>query len=130
MAIPLRNVDGRVPSKAYQYAALGSENTIRLLRLKPGSGSRITCSLHHHDLDSAACPAYRAMSYTWGRSPAEYEILLSHNRVILVRWNLRDALRALRDVDSACWLWIDAICIDQESVFAATMDPEPVHPTC
>jgi len=35
--------------------------------------------------------------------------------VIKVRENLRNALRSVRDEKSDCWLWIDAICINQNS---------------
>lgn len=107
MAIPLEPL--------FRYQVLESPTTFRLLRLHAGQGDRITGSLHHHVLRSADCPAYRAVSYTWGRDTAGGCLHLPGDSVIRVRKNLRNALRSVRDKESDCWLWIDAICIDQQS---------------
>ncbi|KAK5153738.1 hypothetical protein LTS14_007432 [Recurvomyces mirabilis] len=99
----------------YRYDVLRSQTTFRLLRLHAGQGDKIIGSLHHHTLASENCPPYRAVSYTWGRDAARYDLHLPNNAVIRIRKNLANALRAIRDSDSACWLWVDAICIDQSS---------------
>ena len=119
MSIPLEAMDHPQPQRSqtalFQYRALESHNTFRLLRLLAGQGDRITCSLHHHILGSRTCPAYRAISYTWGKDAAHFTIHLPGQTVIKVRENLRNALRSLRDKEGDCWLWVDAICIDQHS---------------
>ena len=99
----------------FQYQGLESPNTFRLSRLHAGQGDRITCSLHHYTLGSRTCPSYRAISYTWGEGAARSKIHLPGDSVIMVRDNLRDALRCVRDKESDCWLWIDAICINPRS---------------
>ncbi|KAK6432120.1 hypothetical protein LTR95_011709 [Oleoguttula sp. CCFEE 5521] len=100
---------------AYQYQNLTSQNEFRLLQLLPGSGDRIDCELHHYFLGSDRCPQYRAVSYTWGNDAARQTLHLPGNVVIRVRKNLKTALRSIRDPVSPCWLWIDAICINQIS---------------
>jgi hypothetical protein len=40
---------------------------------------------------------------------------MPHGSVFKVRKNLRNALRSLRDAKSECYVWVDAICINQSS---------------
>lgn len=125
MAIPLPSLDPRRSRRplqnqqdqgnAFQYSPLSSQNTFRLLKLHAGRGDRIDCSIHHFLLGSGTRPTYRAISYTWGKDAARFDIHLPGDAVIKVRDNLRNALRSVRDQKSDCWLWIDAICIDQSS---------------
>lgn len=91
-----------------------SQSTFRLLRLHAGHGDRITGELHHYDLSPQACPAYRAVSYTWGEEIALDGIHMPGNSVIQLHKNLRTALLSIRETGD-CWLWIDAVCIDQRS---------------
>lgn len=111
--------DSKTPSSSAsnisQYQPLETESTFRLLRLNGRSEGKLAGSLHHFTLGSQTCPQYRALSYTWGKDEAVYELHMPHGRVIKIRENLRTALLALRDASSSCWLWIDAVCIDQES---------------
>ncbi|OQO11897.1 hypothetical protein B0A48_03624 [Cryoendolithus antarcticus] len=100
---------------SYQYQNLTSQNEFRLLKLLPGNRERLDCELHHYTLGSGRCPQYRAVSYTWGNDPARQSLHLSGNVMIRVRKNLKAALRSIRDPISPCWLWIDAICINQTS---------------
>ena len=79
------------------------------------------------DLDDG--PPYAALSYTWRKGGGQRQILLE-GEVFTVGENLFEALRALRShvkngVDlcipglESCaikWIWIDALCIDQENV--------------
>nr|OQO27386.1 hypothetical protein B0A51_05278 [Rachicladosporium sp. CCFEE 5018] len=99
----------------YQYQNLTSQNEFRLLKLLPGVGDRLDCELHHYILGTDRCPQYRAISYTWGDDAARQAVHLPGNVVIRVRKNLKQALRSIRDPASSCWLWIDAICINQTS---------------
>ena len=110
MAIPMRSVHGTL---VHQHRALETPNTFRLLRLHAGQGEKISGSLHHHILGSEACPSYRAVSYTWGKGSAHHTLHLEGGSGIQVRKNLWNILQSIRDKESSCWLWIDAICINQ-----------------
>ncbi|KAF7187891.1 hypothetical protein HII31_10791 [Pseudocercospora fuligena] len=107
----LRSRQGR----PFQYENLESQTTFRLLNLRPGEGEKLECSLHHFTLGSDACPPYRAISYTWDKEPARHKLQMPGDSVIWIRKNLASALKAMRDKDNDCWLWIDAICIHQDS---------------
>jgi hypothetical protein len=112
MAAPSTPLEQR---STYRYQPLESQRRFRLLRLHRGQGDRIDCSLHHYTVGSETCPSYRAMSYTWGKDSARFKVHLPGGSYLKVRENLRNALRAVRDKQTDCWLWIDAICINQDS---------------
>ncbi|KAK8125026.1 uncharacterized protein PG998_000785 [Apiospora kogelbergensis] len=57
---------------------------------------------------------YDALSYTWGTDKAIAPILID-GQVHLVRYNLFRALQSLRLPNRKRFLWIDALCINQES---------------
>ena len=99
---------------SYHYKKLESEDSIRLLKLYRGQGRTIKCSLHRYRLSAADRTSYRALSYTWSQD-APHSSIQIHDKIIKIRKNLRDALRAIRDENSDCWLWIDAVCINQDS---------------
>ncbi|KAI9159071.1 Heterokaryon incompatibility protein [Paramyrothecium foliicola] len=76
---------------------------------------------------------YVALSYEWGEGPAAHQILVKHDSItkananigtdaeflpFYIRKNLHAALRRLRVMPQfidGCYLWADAICINQES---------------
>lgn len=61
---------------------------------------------------------YAALSYTWGNPNDTRQIIVDGCRVV-VRSNLEAALRALAataPVKAGLWLWIDALCINQEDL--------------
>lgn len=102
-----------------RYRALRRKDTIRLLQLHPSDGHQdnddtLRCSLRHYELHSDDRPSYRALSYTWGVDDAQHPLHTGGGTVLMIRDNLRSALLALRGRNS-CWLWVDAVCIDQES---------------
>ena len=96
------------------YRALESPNTFRLLKLHSSEGDKVNCTLEHHTLGSTDYP-YRALSYTWDQDEPRHSVFLSDGSIIKVRKNLWNALKFLRDKKSDCYLWIDAICINQQS---------------
>jgi hypothetical protein len=109
-------------SKSDPYAniqlPIGDPNAIRLLEILPsrtrkGSGG-IACKLRLGSLDEP----YVALSYMWGVQPPDKTILLNGVR-FRIRKNLWEFLWQER-VDQAAegprLLWIDALCIHQESV--------------
>ncbi|KAF2000856.1 HET-domain-containing protein, partial [Amniculicola lignicola CBS 123094] len=81
-------------------------------------------------------PEYEALSYTWGREPATERLLVRRTiiagancmndeeplrekekySILLVRPNLMSALRHLRQLATNRIIWIDAVCINQESM--------------
>lgn len=95
---------------AFEYSPLPTPTSIRLLKIEPSCGVQdmVHCSLTVVDL--ADGPVYDALSYTWGNPfPTLESQLESHyqrntaiccnGRRILVKQNLYDALRRLRQPD-------------------------------
>jgi hypothetical protein len=87
----------------------------RLVELQPSLASdRIKCQLRTHVL-SQNCPAYIALSYTWG--PKERTESIDLNGVSFpVGRNLWSFLEQMRLRGQYGTYWIDAICIDQNNV--------------
>ena len=120
---------------AYQYSDLSANETLRLLHLGGSSralsdGSRQTvCRLETFALDEA--PEYRTLSYAWGCptwdeleddiwTRSDFSWILdtdSGRRKLSIRRNLFDALKQISTHSkSDSWIWIDAICIDQDNL--------------
>lgn len=95
----------------YTYPPLPSGH-IRLLKIEPAEidSAPLRCRTSYHQLHRA--PAYTAISYTWGRSPAR-EAIVCDDRVLEVSASSAAALRAVRQPTRAECVWIDAICINQ-----------------
>lgn len=104
----------------YCYTGLKpGEQAIRLVRLHPGQFSDdVFVSIFHIDLDEAE---YEALSYTWGPPPQHTCNLsigqgTSAPQLLEIRPLLLETLRYLRHCDTPRVLWIDAICINQQSL--------------
>ncbi|CVL06852.1 uncharacterized protein FMAN_11946 [Fusarium mangiferae] len=96
----------------YIYESL-KPNSIRLLRLAPGEwNAPICCDLYQAPLDESH--PYEALSYCWGSADNRPSISLN-NCPHLVTKNLEAALRHLRLENKPRKLWVDALCINQES---------------
>jgi hypothetical protein len=79
--------------KPFEYIPL-AQGEIRLLELLPGAvHSTIECRLYHGVPENL--PRYDALSYTWGESTPNLPIFI-HQRVFLVKDNLKEALRRFR----------------------------------
>lgn len=61
-------------------------------------------------------PAYAAISYTWGSIAAEMRQIRVNGRPFRVRVNLWHLLYHLRQRGESRFLWIDALCIDQQNL--------------
>ena len=59
-------------------------------------------------------PKYLALSYNWGAAEKSHTIF-DHGKPILVTASVQSALQHLRHSDLELVMWIDAICIDQNS---------------
>lgn len=90
--------------------------TIRLLEIHPSpiEGVQMVCSLVDCTLDQTH--EYEALSYTWGNpADAPTDQIICNGQTLLVKKNLFNALHRLRRVDTKRRIWVDAICINQES---------------
>lgn len=102
-------------SSEFIYEELDLESpSFRLIRLCRGGGSPIECELLHayvgHDEDRME---YEAVSYTWGDLATPYTIRVDGQEVHITQ-NLSEVLEHLRLTDEDRFLWIDALCINQE----------------
>ncbi|KAL8795921.1 MAG: hypothetical protein Q9195_001665 [Heterodermia aff. obscurata] len=99
---------------AHQYSTLLHDDSIRLLKLlSTGDDPNdrvLKCSLEDHRLSDI--PSYEALSYAWGQ-PIFAEILKTHVGILGITENLASALRGLRFKDQVRYLWVDAVCINQ-----------------
>ena len=99
---------------AHQYSTLRYEDSIRLLKLHPAGNdaddSGLSCGLE--DCRLSGDPSYEALSYTWGQ-PLFPEVLHTDNGVLRITENLALALRRLRFKERVRYLWVDAVCINQ-----------------
>jgi hypothetical protein len=101
---------------SYEYKPLRSDS-LRLLRPISIGKDSLAFEISHH-LRKAA-PAYTAVSYTWGDGAPTERIILG-GKTFLTRVNLWSCLYYLgKAAKSECvpwrYLWVDAICIDQNN---------------
>jgi hypothetical protein len=66
-------------------------------------------------LDQDSIPGYKCLSYTWGE-PCEGREILLNGCTFRVRDNLFEFLDIARRLFPMEFLWVDAICIDQNNV--------------
>jgi hypothetical protein len=99
--------------ETYTYQQLGGgQQQIRLLMVeKKTPFSSPSCSLLSLGLHET--PPYEAISYTWdGQTPDQP--LIVNGRCLRVTRNAWDIVRSRATRKTVRWLWIDAICINQE----------------
>lgn len=94
----------------FVYRPLRHPREIRVIRLATQPG--VELSLEHRNLDDG--PVYTAVSYRWGTEVAEDDLIID-GRALRVRKRLMSMIAALKDENSLRFLWIDAICIQQNS---------------
>lgn len=105
-----------------------SERQIRLLKVllnegAPGSeqsSSLVCCDLSIHSLNHDNPPSYTALSYVWGPPPTMSgsgdDTLIVNGEAIPARENLLSALRAFQRRKDSAYLWVDAVCINQDDL--------------
>lgn len=99
----------------YKYTRLSGSKTIRLITLKPHNDDRnapIACCMEEVPLDSA--PPFTALSYAWDSQDGTVRIICD-GALISVTKNCVAALRNIHGDRGESRMWVDAICIDQES---------------
>ncbi|KAM0818145.1 putative heterokaryon incompatibility protein or allele protein [Seiridium cardinale] len=85
---------------------------VQKAELKPkDTDLEIELSVHRFE----ECPEYEALSYSWGNPKGQKYIVKCNGHEFHALTSLRNALRALRLPDKPRTLWIDAICINQNS---------------
>ncbi|KAL9615690.1 MAG: hypothetical protein Q9160_009331 [Pyrenula sp. 1 TL-2023] len=128
---PVKTRDGRpiFMTSHYNKIPVKERGAIRILKVYPGAPEQteVQCELipgtilsdNDHLLpetpDSQFKP-YDALSWSWGKAPADSWISIlkdETNYVKYVQPRLVTALRALRDGTYARYLWVDAVCINQ-----------------
>jgi hypothetical protein len=102
----------------FEYDSLDPESrSIRLLQIIPAGDSKeqIQCMLRL----GSTVEQYTCLSYVWG-DPEKGQWILVNGRRLWVRQNLHSFLDSARKMpELTCpgyWIWIDAICIDQNNI--------------
>lgn len=109
------------PARSF-YEPFHQPRAFRLLSICK-EDSQLSCKLNTFTIGEDECPQYKALSYTWG-SPiygreeafASTSTILCNDQPFSVVLNLMDALEQLRTSGYEGYIWIDAICIDQQNV--------------
>ena len=81
------------------------------MRMHHSGGVEIECEMATFSLDDQ--PLHTALSYCWTKQPASCEIRIN-GKHYLVRPNLYAFLQVMRKEGDPCWIFIDAICINQD----------------
>ena len=98
----------------YQYSPLDHElHSIRLLRIlsRDTATGYLRCELHRTVMQST----YTCLSYVWGPAEPASWIIVS-GKLLRVRKNLQRFLKQVLRTGTEREFWIDALCIDQDSV--------------
>ena len=102
--------DAKFAFKPFQYDPALQPNQIRLLKLKSGiSGAAVEFSLH---TETRGENEYYALSYAWG-NPIRNQSSLCNGQSLMITSSLLLALSNLRKDHADRYLWVDAICINQ-----------------
>jgi hypothetical protein len=130
----MKRFDFSPTMKKFKYDRLSTmTGRIRLLRLMAGpKTSEVQCELFEAEIDTEVfltqqgdtgrtrkVVPYEALSWSWGSGESDYRVLIrKDNKVERKRCSegLAWALRYLRHEDKDRVIWVDAICIDQDSV--------------
>ncbi|OAL05549.1 HET-domain-containing protein [Phaeosphaeriaceae sp. SRC1lsM3a] len=102
----------------YTYESLADpEGEIRLAILQPGAFSDPICITFRRCHLEDDRPDYEALSYAWGSAadPSVVYIDAITRAPLAITRNLDTALRHLRHEAQSRTMWVDALCIDQES---------------
>ncbi|KAH7090323.1 heterokaryon incompatibility protein-domain-containing protein [Paraphoma chrysanthemicola] len=102
---------GVLGPKSYRYAPL-KDLEFRLIRVLRARMSKLKCEIIHSSIEDA--PEYTAISYAWGDG-IDTRTLLLQGVNIPVAVSLHDALRAVRRREEDIFVWVDALCIDQQN---------------
>ncbi|TXC02619.1 hypothetical protein FocTR4_00014850 [Fusarium oxysporum f. sp. cubense] len=97
----------------FKYDELPNNDFFRIFELKCGKDDEpLQGNLRTHVRKEA--PKYEALSYMWG-SPDRVKHMECNDHEFMITSSLDSALRRLRLARESRYLWIDQICINQES---------------
>jgi len=103
----------------YSYTRLPEGRYTRVILLQPARDHRepLQIKLEHLALedDPDLQRPFDALSYVWGNAD-KTELIFCDGHTLLITPNCGSAMRHLRNKKSPSALWIDAICIDQDSL--------------
>lgn len=103
------------PSADSVYIRPISAKEIRILAVHPGAPTDLLrCNFHIADLHDQR-PDYETLSYTWGNEQPVMSITLGAQEYKVTR-TVHSALLALRHPTELRWLWVDALCINQQDL--------------
>lgn len=88
---------------------------IRILSLSPSENLSDPIHIQLSTVKLADEPKFVALSYCWGDATDKLPIVCNGQEFLVTR-NLDSALRHVRDDEKERILWIDAICINQNSI--------------
>lgn len=96
-------------------------SAIRVLEIEPGTfDADIECEMSPwYDGDQG----YTALSYVWGDDPPTKSMWVDRE-LVMIRKNLDNAIRYIRDENEPVRLWVDAICINQQDLSERTSQVE------
>ncbi|KAB5511738.1 heterokaryon incompatibility protein-domain-containing protein, partial [Coniochaeta sp. 2T2.1] len=101
----------------YHYEPLCREDAVRLILLNPAKyqTAPLRCSITQH-CRSTQLEDYAAVSYAWGRCELSRTLEIGWDDVSYLRItpNVDALLRVLRTPNEPRYLWIDAICLNQD----------------
>ena len=98
----------------FRYTTLPQGRAIRVMKLAPGTGrSTLRGEILHIDLDDN--PEYATLSYVWGTESDPISVECNECQ-IKVTQNLGEALWHIRHGSISIYLWVDALCINQDDL--------------
>lgn len=103
--------------EAFRYEPLGADGEyIRVLRIEPLSynSEHISCSLNNVSLRGVKT-TYIALSHVWGTDYRTVKILINSQSYYVMPQLWHFLVLAAQSIPNPC-LWIDAICINQNSL--------------
>ncbi|KAJ0130265.1 Uncharacterized protein HZ326_25797 [Fusarium oxysporum f. sp. albedinis] len=98
-------------AKLNRHQALSSSDSIRILHLRPGSGSETIRFSLEEVLLVETDGRYEAASYVWG-CPDIITKVIRDDKPLRVTTNLVLGLPAFPQRDASQSLWVDAVCIN------------------
>ncbi|KAM7208242.1 Heterokaryon incompatibility protein (HET) domain containing protein [Naviculisporaceae sp. PSN 640] len=106
----------------------GNNKHFRILTILPGVDPLVECSLDVLPLTDTIEDSYEAISYRWRFSAwlPTFPILVN-GHILEVQSNVYRLLRDLRRQDQKRAIWIDSICIDQETRADKTVQLPLMH---
>jgi hypothetical protein len=97
----------------YQYKPLIQARSIRVIRLSPSVNSN-PLIIKLQEVPLVHSSRFEALSYAWAR-PFQGRSILCDGEDLLVSATVEEALKRLRYKTQSRTLWIDQICINQDS---------------